>query len=245
MQKHIVWSPERGLPTKTHASSEEAITEAQRLAAKHPGVPFHVFAEVGTACARVDVSFEPFSPDSYAHVGVQTGRGPSVKLYDPAAKAGGHNPKRLTNDEVGVLEGWRLLEKDELWKREHVDGDGVEFYGHGGWVRGFHDICENSLGWTFRTRNPKNYYSTGEGAQAFVPSYLPRGSSAGEGYRFVRTDSEPIRSTDEANATDNFRHSPDRFSDGWIRADGCDGGLEAAKKRVEQKNLVIRRRINT
>ena len=49
----IVWAFESGVPTRQHASKEEALKEAERLAAKHPDKPFHVLQAISTSQAKI------------------------------------------------------------------------------------------------------------------------------------------------------------------------------------------------
>lgn len=156
MKNYIVWSPERGLPTKTHAGIDAATAEASRLASKHPGVLFHVYSLIGTASASVSVDFQPACPEHWVHHQKPT---PEKLAADEVAK--GHNPLGLTNAEVGVSEGWRLLEAAELWSRAHEDGDGIEFRSRLTvcWRDDFREVEKHvGLGWTFRTKNPPGFY---------------------------------------------------------------------------------------
>jgi hypothetical protein len=54
-EAYIVWCPNRGEPTKKQPSFEAAKTEAQRLAAKHPGSVFHVCQIVAGYVGEVTV----------------------------------------------------------------------------------------------------------------------------------------------------------------------------------------------
>ncbi|MCK5601341.1 hypothetical protein KAR91_05725 [Candidatus Pacearchaeota archaeon] len=49
----IVWSYESGATIHKHASKEEALKEAERLAAKHPDKPFHVLQAISTSQTRI------------------------------------------------------------------------------------------------------------------------------------------------------------------------------------------------
>lgn len=156
MKNYIVWSPERGLPTKTHGGIDAATAEASRLASKHPGVPFHVYSLIGTASASVSVDFQPACPEHWVHYQKPA---PEKLAADVVAK--GHNPLGLTNAEVGVSEGWRLLEAEELWDRVHRVGDGIEFRSRLSvyWGDNFLEVEKHvGLGWTFRTKNPPGHY---------------------------------------------------------------------------------------
>lgn len=53
----VVWSPERGCPTRKHETQKEAITEAERLAEKHKGFKFHVLEHIGFAQKVVPSTF--------------------------------------------------------------------------------------------------------------------------------------------------------------------------------------------
>lgn len=226
MKNYIIWSPERGLPTKTHVGFDAATAEATRLAKNHPEVPFHVYELVGTAKASVQVGFaaattpattpEPARlsdsdpvpserPEGWIELGPDEviqkhdllwdrsfafGKawaagyvGSRVKFFKttaceaakvlrhparhkpatpaPDGVAKGHNPMGLTNAQVGVAEGWRLLEKDELRDQAGQDRDGVEFCFRGDlkWTPHFYMLSDaDEYGWTFRTKKPAGFY---------------------------------------------------------------------------------------
>jgi hypothetical protein len=297
MKNYIIWSPERGLPTKTHGGLDAATAEASRLATKHPGVPFHVYELLGTCSAHVDVRFKsatdaeplPFAVvqpdvpagwrlrgpsetlcagdrvnwlsdsfalavilaptsgwigDRVAYCGAKavwtrdavTPSGPALlsdsdpvpserpkgwielrpdeviqqhdllwdrsnefsnawasgyrretvaafvncesagakvlrhpsrhkpatpKVPAPDEVAKGHNPMKLTNAQVGVSEGWRLLEKDELRGQGPGQHDGVEFCFSQelSWRSQFYEVsAADEYGWTYRTKNPPGFY---------------------------------------------------------------------------------------
>jgi hypothetical protein len=58
-KNYIIWADSRGLPTKTHASYELALSEATRLAKKHPEVAFNIYGLVGSAIGHTGVDFTP------------------------------------------------------------------------------------------------------------------------------------------------------------------------------------------
>lgn len=307
MKNYIVWSPERGLPTKTHAGIDAATAEASCLAAKHPGVPFHVYALLGTACASVSIAFQSATtpevprvppllsdsdpvPSEKPEGWIELGPDEVIQKHDllwapkgryrawangyvgrsavawrtnpnepvlrhpsrhktatpekPAADevARGHNPLGLTNAEVGVSEGWRLLEDAELWTRDHVGSDGVEFFQPGGrkWTDEFFYIMAHArYEWSFRTKNPPGFYLRGREAADYVPEGLPAGSSAGEGFRFLRP-SELVRADDETNSHFNFGPSDLDGGAGWLSAlvvfDGAVGRrAETDTRRVYRR----------
>lgn len=43
---YLVWNPENSIPTIKHESNNEAKTEAERLAIKHPGQEFIVLVSI-------------------------------------------------------------------------------------------------------------------------------------------------------------------------------------------------------
>lgn len=47
--KFLVWNPKAGYPTTHHNTCDQAVREAERLAAANPGMAFHVMAPIGTA----------------------------------------------------------------------------------------------------------------------------------------------------------------------------------------------------
>lgn len=48
----MVWREDGGSPTRRHDTKDAAITEAKRLAAKHPGVKFYTLKATGHAVNR-------------------------------------------------------------------------------------------------------------------------------------------------------------------------------------------------
>lgn len=72
--------------------------------------------------------------------------------------AEGHNPSNLTEAEVGVAQGWRLLAKDEIDPdRGFSEGRGIERWtDEGVWKPGW---CGNLSCLTYRTRKPKGFYT--------------------------------------------------------------------------------------
>lgn len=49
----IVWAFESEAPTRMHASKEEALKEAERLAGMYPDKPFHVLQAISTSQAKI------------------------------------------------------------------------------------------------------------------------------------------------------------------------------------------------
>jgi hypothetical protein len=227
MKNYIIWSPERGLPTKTHAGLDAATAEASRLAAKHPSVPFHVYELLGTACASVSVDYLPATAEAPA---------PAPKKPNPDEVAKGHNPLGLTNAEVGVSEGWRLLAPEEInpnRKRETVERGSIQYWWEGeGWNGAAH-WAGNDEDSTYRTKNPPGFYLPK--VAEYVPEGLPAGSSAGKGFRFLRPD-EVLRETDEINARSNFPTG----NDGWLPA----RTVEDIAVLDAPPTLVYRRKLN-
>lgn len=91
---YIIWADSRGLPTKTHASYELALSEATRLAKKHPEVAFGIYGLVGSAVGHTGVDFTPVpekapTPKNKSE-GVDLtplGLGSTVRLRDGRIKA--------------------------------------------------------------------------------------------------------------------------------------------------------------
>lgn len=82
--------------------------------------------------------------------------------------ASGHNPHKLTEDQVGVKDGWRLLSVAEVQHRAKTDGvptipEGeVEGLDPDDRNRGFYSgvFCGDELAWTYRTKRPAGYFLT-------------------------------------------------------------------------------------
>lgn len=47
---YVIWNINHGLPKAQHASQDEAVREAERLARLHPGEKFYVLGALGCAC---------------------------------------------------------------------------------------------------------------------------------------------------------------------------------------------------
>jgi len=79
-----------------------------------------------------------------------------VRLAPPPTRiASGHNPDHLTEEQVGVKEGWRLLEQDELRQSRYPDAviKDVEMFGAShSWERGPWGI--DSMIYAYRTKLP-------------------------------------------------------------------------------------------
>ncbi len=71
--------------------------------------------------------------------------------------AQGHNPERLTEEQVGVKDGWRLIsrEEQEPWKGRIMQGDLVEvLWNCGQWIpSGIGGVI-----FTYRTKQPVGYF---------------------------------------------------------------------------------------
>lgn len=52
---YVVWAPERGGPTKRHATYNEARREAERLAKKHLTTTFYILCAYSTVRAPIPV----------------------------------------------------------------------------------------------------------------------------------------------------------------------------------------------
>jgi hypothetical protein len=75
--------------------------------------------------------------------------------------APGHNPDRLTEAQVGVAEGWRLLAPEEVWDRPMEDEAVMRWCPEvGGWDSGY---IGSLVTCTYRTKRPPGY---------FLPSYV-------------------------------------------------------------------------
>jgi len=67
----------------------------------------------------------------------------------PSPVAAGHNPDKLTEEQVGVIEGWRLLDEDEI-SQDRNWMDEIELRSEGRWEDG--KWCGNRKSATYRTR---------------------------------------------------------------------------------------------
>lgn len=83
--------------------------------------------------------------------------------------AAGHNPDNLTEEQVGVADGWRLLSVEERKHREGLITPGIEIWrggnaADGGPMRWDPSTSTYANGWyvhdeqTFRTKQPPGYY---------------------------------------------------------------------------------------
>lgn len=89
---------------------------------------------------------EKFCRDQEIHPGMIT-RPPQPKI------AAGHNPAKLTEDQVGIKEGWRLLERDEIKERVMDLGKGklqVWIRGNQAWREGWYQGSDESC--IYRTK---------------------------------------------------------------------------------------------
>lgn len=93
-KNYIIWADSRGLPTKTHASYELALSEATRLAKKHPEVTFNLYKRVGGAIGHTGVDFTPVPEEAPEPKDepegidlTQLGIGSTVRLRDGRKKA--------------------------------------------------------------------------------------------------------------------------------------------------------------
>lgn len=99
----------------------------------------------------------PFSTDAWAHI-IDPSWDWSFWGYRIAKPniAEGHNPDGLTEDQVGVRDGWRLLAKEEISIRREFTRDIQGWCGSTGW---------DDTGWaavnpdiTFRTKKPAGHF---------------------------------------------------------------------------------------
>ncbi len=73
--------------------------------------------------------------------------------------AQGHNPDGLTEEQVGVSDGWRLLTWDEFLAVEKVEGAiHGEFYNNGQWLDNGGAGYWARRQYTYRTKHPAGYY---------------------------------------------------------------------------------------
>lgn len=81
----------------------------------------------------------------------------------PSPICAGHNPDGLTEEQVGVKEGWRLFSEAEIQytdtltdpaMAEHYGTEPIEKWSDGRWVFGFGNYCV----YTYRTRKPAGFY---------------------------------------------------------------------------------------
>ena len=71
----------------------------------------------------------------------------------PSPIASGHNPDKLTEEQVGVKDGWRLFEADEII----LEGrylDGIEFWDETKWLNGCHGDSKRVPYRFLPSRNP-------------------------------------------------------------------------------------------
>jgi len=114
-----------------------------------------------------------------------------VKITSPIAK--GHNPRSLTEEQVGVSGGWRLLTKKEhdsnTWVRD------AEFFSllFGGWTRLSNVYAGQEA---VRTKHPEGYYLP---KPKIAEGFNPRGltvEQVGEGYRLLTKEEIAARPAD-------------------------------------------------
>jgi len=78
--------------------------------------------------------------------------------------AGGHNPQCLTNKEVGVKDGWRLLTEEEIHFRNknhknlHSHNIEMVFIWNGKFKSWHKNACGNVINYIYRTKMPKDYF---------------------------------------------------------------------------------------
>ena len=87
----------------------------------------------------------------------------------PSPISPGHNPDKLTEEQVGVKDGWRLLEADEII----LEGrylDGIEFWDETKWLNGCHG---DSKPFTYRTLLSRDALSIARGLKKSEPRYEP------------------------------------------------------------------------
>ena len=81
----------------------------------------------------------------------------------------GHNPDKLTEEQVGVKDGWRLFEADEII----LEGrylDGIEFWDKTKWLNGCHG---DSKPFTYRTLLSRDALAIARGLKKSEPRYEP------------------------------------------------------------------------
>lgn len=79
----------------------------------------------------------------------------------PAPKiAEGHNPSKLTEEQVGVKDGWRLLSEDERKQRDKLPPlatKKIQVWLSPGWD-GDSPYSGNEINWTYRTKQPPGFF---------------------------------------------------------------------------------------
>lgn len=183
-----------------------------------PDAPYVECLLAGARASATDISPYRFL-DGSGHWWSSCAR---VKITSPIAK--GHNPQSLTEEQVGVSEGWRLLTVEEIDYQDKLPlghaTKGVEYYsdvsparfeppiGSGGWrvIRRF----------AFRTKHPEGYYLPKPViAEGFNPHSLTV-EQVGEGYRLL-TKEEIEKCSVPSEVHDYW----DRFLGGWQRRCGA------------------------
>jgi len=79
------------------------------------------------------------------------------RLTPTSPLAAGHNPDKLTEEQVGVKDGWRLLAPEEIGKATDKQ---LKKWPISGWEKGKWDIgyCGFILDTTYRTKAPIGFY---------------------------------------------------------------------------------------
>lgn len=141
--------------------------------------------------------------------------------------AEGHNPDKLTEAQVGVQDGWRLLTVEENTSLIHAFGktDGIEYWSRMG---GQWDSCAaGGCAFTYRTKNPPGHYlPKPEPVKKLVPwtfETAPKGCVLvrrmsghaqlvlgwGGGTIALHTASSGIREMDYEDLMSDYEHSTD------------------------------------
>lgn len=109
-----------------------------------------------------------------AHANTYRTKQPAGYFLPKPKIAEGHNPRQLTEEQVGVKDGWRLLSLSErrylVSEREAGrfpgDNTGIEIwtgYLHAHWARGYASGSDSlEINSTYRTRKPAGYYDRPE-----------------------------------------------------------------------------------
>lgn len=150
---------------------------------------------------------------------------------DPASRprlAVGHNPAGLTEEQVGVKEGWRLLTEEELSQKHSRDDVGVWVTATGHWV---HPSSGNVCSRAYRTKQPPGHFLPRKTRVPLVSDDLPspcwiRFATEGThhlvaaiapyaGVRIASAPSEPARDFSMARLEElKAHHSQDRKT--WL-----------------------------
>lgn len=122
--------------------------------------------------SQKDDSFSEWFDASHPCFGITANLSPgetrqwAPEQLDPNAIAPGHNPNKLTNDVVGVVEGWRLLGAEEVDSTLRYY-PGTEWWSCSQWAPAkASPYCTVTPGLsTLRTKNPPGFYRIEGGAK--------------------------------------------------------------------------------